>query len=75
MSNSLKINIFRLKYRSKLVIFSILFLNILLLQVSCFSNPKDNTESETYLANIVDADGSLKRVMESKILKIVESGY
>lgn len=70
MGNSFKINSLKLRFKSKLVVFSILVLNVLLLQISCFSNTKDNKGPEAYLANIVDADGSLKRVMGSKVLRV-----
>jgi glutamine transport system substrate-binding protein len=70
MSNSFKINNLRLKLKSKPAVFSFLFLIVLFFQSSCFSNPKDTGGPEAYLSNIVDADGSLKRVMAANVLKV-----
>ncbi len=70
MNNSYLSGLLKLKIWSKLVFLSVFTAIFMTIQVSCFSNTDKKTEPESYIKNIVDADGSLKRVIESKVLRI-----
>jgi ABC-type amino acid transport substrate-binding protein len=70
MDNSFKIYNFEGKLKLNMLSLTFFVLFISFFQISCFSNSEEENAPKAYLANIVDADGSLKRVMGANVLKV-----